>query len=378
MGSPTGGYGAVQGYDPHAAAMSAQFGAMPQQGWGDPSMSAEPPTAPHMQALSGRQQAVLEPNIRESTLARIAADLPPPPVELHSEFAAESPLPPQPDLDSEAPVVSRTTMGTRAVPAMRPKDEDSLGFAIALTSTLLVGLLLLCSFYLAFITVGAALIVLFQGPLRLIFAVIATLLIPAVPLVAEGGRRERFQVVYNNLHRARKALTVGVIGSLGSFILISIIFPAIIIRELRSDPNWFMGVNRPGQEPPAPTLNRTISGHVSDLIEESSKQFGTYKAPNEPAPVVAPTGPPAPTRPQEQRGMTEEERQREIERLNPKGPAPTRNRNTPSSRPKDEPDDKGKPKPDRSGRAPKEDKEDKTDKPAKPSREEEGGDYVKW
>jgi serine/threonine protein kinase len=376
MGSPTGGYGAVQGHDPHGAAMSAQFGAMPQQGWGDPSMSAEPPTTPHMQALSARQQAVPAPNIRESTLARIAADLPPPPVDLRSEFAPELPQPQQPNLDSAAPVVSRTTMGTRAVPAMRPKDEDTLGFAIALASTLIVGLLMLASFYLAFITVGAALILLFQGPLRLIFAVIATLLIPAVPLVAEGGRRERFQVVYNNLQRARKALTVGMIGSLGSFILVSIVFPSVIIRELRSDPNWFMGVNRPGQEPPAPTLNRAISGQVADLIEESSKQFGTYKAPNDPPPVVVPTGPPAPTRPQ---SMTDEERQREIERLTPKGPAPTRNRTAPT-RPKDEPDDKDKdkPKPDRSGRAPRPGKEDAPDKPAKPSRDEEGGDYVKW
>jgi hypothetical protein len=174
------------------------------------------------------------------------------------------------------------------------------------------------------------------------------------------------------------------IGSTGSFILIAFIFPATVMRELRGDPNWFLGINDPVNEGPVATLNRATCGHIADLIEESTKQVGLYKPPpEEPKPVI--TGPPAPTRPAadiaaEEREK-EEAREKERERLRPKGPAPTRpgvKPGPPSTRPSRDAT--------RNNKAEKieveKGNEDSSDKPApKPKRDDAGGgssDYVEW
>lgn len=218
-----------------------------------------------------------EPNLLEENqlnqpdpaLAHLAPDLPPPPADAQSAFA--------PTQDDGPLELDRRPMNTQANPAVDPRpsqksDPVGLLFQLVLTATVIV--FLLAGYYIVFIVLGAALEKIVQGEVRFIGALVAGVIIPAVPLFAEGGKRERFKVRYRRMVRIRRALIVGFAGSVASIVIVSAIMPDQVVGELRSDPNWFFGTKDPKLETPLQLKNRAASYKVADVIEASTVKIG--------------------------------------------------------------------------------------------------------
>ncbi len=179
-------------------------------------------------------------------------------------------------------------------PQREQRDRgDSLGFAINLAIVLAFALGLLGSLYILFLTMGATVELIIDGPIRFIITVIAALMLPTVPLIAEGGARERYTVEYRFLTKTRRALTAGLVLTLGSSLLLLFAFPNQIVSELRGSPNWFLGNTSPHEEQGLTALNRKFSYAYADLVEKSGAKTGLYNPADHAVPL-----PPKPTRPQ--------------------------------------------------------------------------------
>lgn len=199
----------------------------------------------------------------------LGADLPPPPDEMNNPFAVEPKL----ELEPEP----RHTRRTSAIPLATggPAKGSAGGMMFQLVLTLLTIGALLAGYYLIFVVIGAALEKVVDGPIRLFAALIAGIMVPLVPLVAEGGKRERKDVPYRGMMRFRRALVVGIAGSFASFIIVCGIFPKQVVGQLRSNPNWFMGGHTtPSQETPMQTKNREASLKIAALVESTTVKAG--------------------------------------------------------------------------------------------------------
>ncbi len=260
----------------------------------------EQSTVPHMlsyhEQMAAQHAAPRAPELGSSmmqdqrpshdpSLSSLAPDLPPPPSDFEpSAFADE-------DIALDRSAGRPRTAGTGAV--QRERDQGS-GPLVNLILLAIVTALLIASTYLAFIVIGAALEVILGGQIRLVVALIATFLVPGLPLLAEGGRRERFKVPYQGLVRLRRAFGMGVASSLMSFFLISLATPAEVIQELRAHPNWFLSQRAVEAEQPHEQLNRELSYKLADLLEDSAVKSGRLEGrvddPREAAaaPTVAP------------------------------------------------------------------------------------------
>lgn len=210
----------------------------------------------------------------------LGADLPPPPDAMDNPFAVEPKL----ELEPE----SRHTRRTSAIPlAGSPVAKGSAGglvFQLALT-LITIGALL-AGYYLIFVVIGAALEKVVDGPIRLFAALIAGIMVPLVPLVAEGGKRERKDVPYRGMMRFRRALVVGIAGSFASFIIVCGIFPKQVVGQLRSNPNWFMGGHTtPGQETPMQAKNREASLKIASMVESTTVKAGLMAPQEVPRPI---------------------------------------------------------------------------------------------
>ena len=233
-----------------------------------------------------------------------SADLPPAP----SDRSGDSAFAPEPELDQTAIPPYRQTVPEQPyqpTPQEQPRqktiasarsvdEESSLEFSITLITAIGMTLLLIVIIYVLFLTLGATAELVVDGPIRLMGTAIAAILIPLVPLVAEGGARERFAVVSSGLHKLRKASTVGVAINGMSILLLCIFFSSQIVGELRAAPNWFLNSNDPQNESGFAAFNRKNSYMLADIVEESMLAAGMQK---KRASEVKMPEPPKPTRP---------------------------------------------------------------------------------
>ena len=220
-----------------------------------------------------------EPNLLEENqlnqpdpaLAHLAPDLPPPPADAQSAFAHQRKT--MAHLSWTAAPCTHKPTPPSILAHHNKSDPVGLLFQLVLTATVIV--FLLAGYYIVFIVPGAAALEkIVQGEVRFIGALVAGVIIPAVPLFAEGGKRERFKVRYRRMVRIRRALIVGFAGSVASIVIVSAIMPDQVVGELRSDPNWFFGTKDPKLETPLQLKNRAASYKVADVIEASTVKIG--------------------------------------------------------------------------------------------------------
>ena len=323
------GYGQQQGGYASGPMPGLQGNAPPGHGQ-MPGLQGNAPQQP-MQGLQGnappmqQQQIQGAPASSSGSALLNAADLPPAP----SDRSVDSAFAPAPELDQTAiPPYRQTTPQPSYQPTpqepprqqtmapARPADEESsIEFSITLITAIGMTLLLAVIVYALFLTLGATAELVVDGPIRLIGTAIAALVMPLVPLVAEGGARERFAVVSSGLHKLRKASTVGVAINGMSILLLCIFFSSQIVGELRAAPNWFLNSNDPQNESGFAAFNRKNSYMLADLIEESMLAAGMQK---KRASEVKMPEPPKPTRPE----TTSDE---DTKKVRPRNlPAPTR------------------------------------------------------
>jgi len=200
----------------------------------------------------------------DSTMALLqSAELPPPPADANP-FAMDEPE-------------ERLELERTRTPKRQRYREKSPGLLVPLVTFAIVSVVYLASLYIVFVTLGAALEKIVGGPIRFWGTLIAALIIPIVPLVGEGGRRGKMRGLYAILIRGRRALAVGIAGSLISSMLLCFVFPVQIVYELRAHPNWFMGGSKnPSQESPEAKKNRELSLAWASIVEDSMIQVGVY------------------------------------------------------------------------------------------------------
>ena len=208
----------------------------------------------------------------EPSIASLAPDLPAPP----NRFA-ESNFAPDPTLEPVEEEPPKRERPGRSHHAKAESSGDTLSFLFNIVAICVLLPALAFAFYVSFITMGASVSLLLKGgSLRLIVTAVAAIAIPIVPLVAEGGRRERFKVVYSGLLKARRALTIGVIINLGSCLLLCFAFSEHIVYELKTTPNWFMSDEDAAREDGFPAQNKRFSKILADNIETSMLAAGMY------------------------------------------------------------------------------------------------------
>lgn len=211
----------------------------------------------------------------EPSLSSLAPELPAPP----NRFA-ESNFAPEPTLEPTPNAPSQRDRPGRAHHAKATSSGDTLSFLFNLVAICVLLPALVFAFYVSFIVMGASISLLLKGgSLRLIVAAVAAIAIPIVPLVAEGGRRERFKVVYSGLLKVRRALTIGVIINLGSVLLLSFAFSEHIVYELKTTPNWFLSDEEAARsEEGFAGHNKRFSKLLAENIEKSMLAAGMYDA----------------------------------------------------------------------------------------------------
>ncbi len=278
-----------------------------RQEWGNIELDA--PTTPSMGALQ-RNAPPGEPAFSG------LGDLPPPPDDNDNPFAV--PTAP-PDMGDERARAGKAPIPKGGGVGANP-DDGLIPFTFALFGVILAVVGLGATLYLVFILLGAGLSQIVGGPIRFVVTVIAALVIPTVPLIAEGGKRERFKVVDSKLNRVRKALTVGVVTGMGSCLLLCFAFPDPIITSLRSDPNWFLNKNNPENESRAAQLNRKASLKTADIVEQSMVASGMYKAKPSKREMIESKTPLAPTRPKTKKDGTKDDTQGTKEEGTPRKP----------------------------------------------------------
>ncbi len=274
--------GHASGFNNHPTAMQQNPSGLRQE-WGG--VDVDRPTTPAMPALQ-----------RNAPLGAPAfsglAELPPVPDDSDNPFAV--PTSP-PDIDEQRARKGKAPNKGGGV-GSNP-DDAIIPFAFALIGLLVAVAALFSTLYLVFILLGAALSQIVSGPIQFVVAVIAALVIPTVPLIAEGGKRERFKVVDSKLNRIRKALTVGVVTGLCSCLLVCFAMPSPVIDSLRTDPNWFLNEDEPEQESRPAQINRKVSLKAADIVEESMVATGMYKAKRPPKEIIKANKPLESTRP---------------------------------------------------------------------------------
>ena len=382
--TPSGPYhpsGHFQAQQPQQQMQQAGQGYPPQQGYGQNQGMGQPPQGgfqsgpmpglqgnapPPIQHNAYPQQGMQQQQPASSSGSALlnTADLPPAP----SDYSGDSVFAPDPELDQTAlppykqnqtpqyqpqPEQAAPPRERTIAPARSADEESSVEFAINLITAIGMLLLLVVIVYVLFLTLGATVELIIDGPIRLIGTGIAALLIPLVPLVAEGGARERFAVVSSGLHKVRKAATVGVLINGISILMLCVVFSGQIVGELRAAPNWFLNSTDPENESGFAALNRSNSYMLADLIEESMLATGMQK---KRASDIKMPEPPKPTRPD-----TKSEDDKKTKALPHNMPKPTR------------PDTK---KPSKGSKDVKRDRRGNKLPPEK--KPEKDGDYVKW
>lgn len=193
------------------------------------------------------------------------AELPPPPADERPFQPARSTGPQQ----AIAPPADRTSAARS--PTIT-KNDDLLSFSVELLKILGLITLFLAVGYLGFLILGAALASYTDGPLRVIAAAGTIGIIVLLAAFGETGQRERFQVVTRTTDRIVRILLSSIIFSLGVMLLAAAIASDNVVRELRTDPNWFLQT----QDSKLARGNRNLSYDVADVVASALGALGLY------------------------------------------------------------------------------------------------------
>ncbi|MEZ4462742.1 MAG: protein kinase [bacterium] len=210
------------------------------------------------------------------------SELPPPP-------ADERPFQPPPEPQKAVPLQVDRTMAPR--PVVKKNDDDLLGFTVEIVKVLALTTLFLAVGFVGFIIFGAALAAYAEGPLRVIasFAVVGVVALLAA--VGETSQRERFQVVTRATDRIVRILISSVVFTLALILLAAGLESDGVVRELRTEPNWFLT----SQDSKLARGNRNLSYGLADAVASTMGALGLYddrrgSAPPKPN-VIVPTRP---------------------------------------------------------------------------------------
>ncbi len=245
-----------------------------------------PSTAAPQLAPSG--QNYLNTHNDDSFIGLAVADLPPPPTDANNEFASEI----------VAPVLDPSA--NAALNVVEPESLTS--FSTQVVILIVASTLALISTYFAFLFMSVIVDHFLDSGLKLAATLLIILAIPALTILSESSRKERFEVIIQPLERVRRVALMTTLFSCLVVLLISLLMPGSVIREFRSDPNWFLRssdavTSEPGK---ISSLNRSISFSLASSVEATTRTFGIYDETPKKSDVPTHTfraGPPPSTRP---------------------------------------------------------------------------------
>ncbi len=263
-------------------------------------------TMPHMQAFVPRKNQQQPENIApvytpslpgqhhhqarqdDSFIGLAVADLPPPPLDSNNEFAS----------DIVEPLSDPTHHSTPNL--VEQKSLTSFSAQIILLTV--VSIFALISTYFAFLFMGVIVDHFLDSGAKLFATILITLAIPALTILSESSRKEKFEVIIQPLERVRRVVGMTTLFSGLVVLLVSLLMPGTVIREFRGNPNWFLRssdavASEPGK---LSSLNRSISFSLASGVEVATRTFGLYDESADKKDVpeqVFRTGPPPSTRP---------------------------------------------------------------------------------
>lgn len=337
--TPSGGWpahqtGAPLGMPPsgmHPSPESENFNESSEPVWASPPPGSERPSqgfeSPDPYAFGaidleqGSDPIEFQETIERSSLRRTPRNQ----AEEENVIPSFSELPPPPSHDSEFEPIPepeptpapRTTR--RQAPVRNPvvrDDDDLLAFSVTVIKVLLLSSATVVLLYAFFLTIGAALGRYLDGTWRLVGSAILTVTLPLLVAVAESSQRERFKVAKRASHRMSRILLGSTLILGGAVFLTGAIAADSVIRELRTEPNWFLGRGTP-DDSTGKTFNRNFSHVLADTVAKSMQATGLYDARDiPPATAPEPTRLPAPTRTKDKAG-SEDEKSEKAPLLNP-------------------------------------------------------------
>ena len=223
-------------------------------------------------------------------------------------------------LDVDEKLEARRKKRERSSPHSPPRRMRAETSGADVLGILVLFPLLAVVLYLSFLSTGAALALVIDGPARLGAALIATtLLLLGGGLTRSAPTRSVKPSLANQL---RSSLFLSVILGMGALLLVSFALSAHVVDELRTAPNWFL---QKGHTPQVVKTNRKVSSALANAIASTSKRVGLDARTTTPStvPLDSPIPPsqseheeyvprptrrtlPAPTRPATKRAMEEE------------------------------------------------------------------------
>lgn len=252
----------------------ASSGSLPIQGNGDfPEIqfSRNAPPAPDPEDF----QATVERTGLDREALRAAAgiardrsvvELPPPPAD-ERPFQTQTGAKP-----TAAPVPHTADRTSAARPAITKNDDDLMSFSLEVVKVLGLVSVFLVVGYVSFLVLGAALATYADGPLRVISAVAVIGVLVLLAVMGETGQRERFQVVTRPTDKAVKILISSIVFTLAAGMLSAALEANGVVRELRTEPNWFLA----NEESKLAKGNRNLSFTVADGVAYAMGALGLY------------------------------------------------------------------------------------------------------
>ena len=191
------------------------------------------------------------------------AELPPPPMD-------ERPFQPPPE-----PVKPKRLTAEHAAvvrPTVVKRDDDLLSFTLEVVKILVLITLFSVVGYFGFLIFGSAIAEFTDGPLRVITAAGIVGVIALLAAAGEIGQKERFRVVTRTADKLIRIMTSSIVFTLALALVVSGLASQEIVRELRTDPNWFLT----SQESKLARGNRDLSYGVADGIATVMGALGLF------------------------------------------------------------------------------------------------------
>lgn len=251
-----------------------------------PQQRAENTVQAHKTPHTGQQH--LQTSQDDSFLELAVADLPPPPINSVNTFASE--------------IIEHTSDSDTSAAPNLVEQESLASFSTQVVILIAVSILAVISTYFAFLFLGVIANHFLDSGAKLVTTILITLAIPALTILSESSRTEQFEVVIQPAERVRRVALMTTLFSGLVILLISLLMPGSVIRELRSNPNWFLRTSDAVTSEPGKisSLNRSISFSLASGVEVTTRTLGLYdETPvkkDTPAQTFR-TGPPPSTRP---------------------------------------------------------------------------------
>jgi serine/threonine protein kinase len=191
------------------------------------------------------------------------AELPPPPMD-------ERPFQPPPELAKPKRLTAEHPAVVR--PAVVKRDDDLLSFTLEVVKILVLLTFFSVVGYFGFLIFGAAIAGFTDGPLRVITAAGVIGVVALLAAAGETGQKERFRVVTRTADKLIRIMISSIVFTLALALVVSGLASQEIVRELRTDPNWFLT----GQESKLARGNRDLSYGVADGIATVMGALGLF------------------------------------------------------------------------------------------------------